>query len=101
MKKNSKSHTPILEDEKLTMGEFDLIKELGDGAYGKVYLVKKKEDTGDNIMALKILEKFHVIKVGRLVKCFRIKKLNMFTERKRFSCIVITLILLVSIQHSR
>lgn len=41
--------------EILTRDSFDIVKKLGDGAYGVVYLVKKK-DTGQ-LFALKELEK--------------------------------------------
>ena len=44
-----KNHSEIISIE-----EFDFIKLLGEGAYGKVYLVKKKK-TGD-LYAMKIVE---------------------------------------------
>ena len=37
---SSKLESALLEDQKLGISSFDIIRELGKGAFGKVYLVK-------------------------------------------------------------
>ena len=45
---------------KVGMNDFDIIKVLGRGAFGKVMLVKKKADTSNTLFALKSLKKAEV-----------------------------------------
>lgn len=47
----------------LTRDSFNFIKKLGDGAYGVVYMVKKKDD--GKVFALKELEKQHILRFGK------------------------------------
>ncbi len=47
-------------DSSLTIDEFELIKVIGTGSYGKVILSKKK-DSGE-VYAIKTLNKKHLIK---------------------------------------
>jgi serine/threonine protein kinase len=55
--------TTLRTTEIITRESFDIIKKLGDGAYGVVYMVKKK-DTG-HLYALKELEKNHILRYGK------------------------------------
>ncbi|CAD8094423.1 unnamed protein product [Paramecium sonneborni] len=49
------SQNELLKDSKVTFDSFEIIKELGSGAFGKVFLVKLKTDGG--IFAMKALKK--------------------------------------------
>lgn len=54
------SRTPSSPGAQLTADDFDLLKVIGKGSFGKVLLVRKKDD--DHIYAMKILKKENVIK---------------------------------------
>ena len=56
-------HTTLRKSEEITVESFDRDKKLGDGAYGVVYKVTKK-DTKKNF-ALKELEKQHILRYGK------------------------------------
>lgn len=47
-------------DNKLTIEDFEIIKVVGKGSYGKVLLVKKKDDNA--VLAMKVLKKKQMIK---------------------------------------
>ena len=51
-------------DSSLTIDEFELIKVIGTGSYGKVILSKKK-DSGE-VYAIKTLNKKHLIKKNQV-----------------------------------
>ena len=51
---------------KVTMNDFDIIKVLGRGAFGKVMLVKKKADTTNTLYALKSLKKAELVKANQV-----------------------------------
>lgn len=53
-------------DKKISLHDFELIKVIGRGSFGKVYLVKKK-DSGLPY-AMKILKKDQLIKKNLLIK---------------------------------
>lgn len=55
--------------EKLNKDSFDFIGKLGDGAYGKVYLVRKKNTFKQ--YALKCVEKMHIIKHDKVESVHR------------------------------
>lgn len=44
-------------NNKLSVGDFDLLKVLGKGSFGKVMLVKKKDDSSGKLYAMKTLRK--------------------------------------------
>lgn len=48
---------------------FDFVSKLGNGAYGNVFLVRKKE-TGV-YYALKVLEKDHIVRYDKIEAVFR------------------------------
>lgn len=55
------------EEDKLTVGDFDLLKVVGQGAFGKVMLVRKKEGPGSgSIYAMKVLKKSVVAAKGQV-----------------------------------
>lgn len=73
--------TTLRSTEILTKDSFNIIKKLGDGAYGVVYMAEKK-DTG-RMYALKELEKEHILKYGKQNAVIREKDiLEMVCEHK-------------------
>ncbi|KAM3577545.1 hypothetical protein VYU27_000708 [Nannochloropsis oceanica] len=55
--------------ERLDISDFDLLKVVGKGAFGKVMLVKKKKRTGHGagkVYAMKVLNKDSVVKKGQI-----------------------------------
>ena len=50
----------------MTMDDFSILKVLGKGAFGKVMLVKKKDDKNNNLYALKTLRKAEIVKRGQV-----------------------------------
>jgi serine/threonine protein kinase len=64
----SSSSKPAKDDsEKLTVNDFDLLKVVGKGAFGKVMLVRKKGGQGDGqIYAMKVLKKSVVAAKGQI-----------------------------------
>jgi serine/threonine protein kinase len=48
------------------MDDFSILKVLGKGAFGKVMLVKKKDDKNNNLYALKTLRKAEIVKRGQV-----------------------------------
>ncbi|KAF0741372.1 hypothetical protein Ae201684_003482 [Aphanomyces euteiches] len=62
---NNRRHTTILQKPlRVTIQDFDIIKPISKGAFGKVYLAKKKT-TGDQY-AIKVLAKEHVLRKKQL-----------------------------------
>ena len=53
-------------DCRLTVADFDLLKVLGKGSFGKVMLVKKKDDPHGSLYALKTLRKAALVKRNQL-----------------------------------
>lgn len=53
-------------DVKVSMNDFDIIKVLGRGAFGKVMLVKKKADATNTLYALKSLKKADLVKANQV-----------------------------------
>ena len=51
---------------KLTIDDFDLLKVLGKGSFGKVMLVKKKGDPSNELLAMKTLRKAALVKRNQL-----------------------------------
>uniref|UniRef100_K3W9X3 non-specific serine/threonine protein kinase n=1 Tax=Globisporangium ultimum (strain ATCC 200006 / CBS 805.95 / DAOM BR144) TaxID=431595 RepID=K3W9X3_GLOUD len=54
---------------KVTIEDFDLLKVLGKGSFGKVMMVRKKDTK--KIYAMKTLRKAALIKRNQMVKCIR------------------------------
>ena len=63
---SSDDFSGLLGDSKLTMDDFSILKVLGKGAFGKVMLVKKKDDTKNTLYALKTLRKAEIVKRGQI-----------------------------------
>lgn len=53
-------------DSRLTSADFELLKVLGKGSFGKVMLVKKKDDPSGTLYALKTLRKAALVKRNQL-----------------------------------
>eukprot|EP01039_Chlorochromonas_danica_P011014 gene11014-12262_t len=53
-------------NNKLTINDFDLLKVLGKGSFGKVMLVKKKDDNSGTLYAMKTLRKAALVKRNQL-----------------------------------
>mmetsp|Transcript_15287 Transcript_15287/g.20944 ORF Transcript_15287/g.20944 Transcript_15287/m.20944 type:complete len:439 (-) Transcript_15287:422-1738(-) len=53
-------------NNKLTISDFDLLKVLGKGSFGKVMLVKKKDDDKGTLYAMKTLRKAALVKRNQL-----------------------------------
>ncbi len=51
-------------NDKLTIDDFSILKVIGKGSYGKVLLVKKKDD--DKLFAMKVLKKKYMIKKNQV-----------------------------------
>jgi serine/threonine protein kinase len=55
--------------KELSVSDFDLLKVVGKGAFGKVMLVRKKQGTGEgsgNIYAMKVLKKSVIVAKGQV-----------------------------------
>lgn len=58
---------PVEEDKPLTVSDFDLLKVVGKGAFGKVMLVRKKAGNGaGKIYAMKVLKKSVIAALGQV-----------------------------------
>lgn len=53
--------------KKINRDDFKIIKVIGKGSFGKVFLVKKK-DSGDKVYAMKVLNKAMVAKRNLVIK---------------------------------
>jgi len=53
-------------DDKISVNDFDMISVLGRGAFGKVTLVKKKNDPSNTLYALKSLKKADLVKAHQV-----------------------------------
>ena len=58
--------TKEVANSKITLQDFDIIKVLGRGAFGKVMLVKKKSDPQNTLYALKSLKKADLVKAHQV-----------------------------------
>jgi 3-phosphoinositide dependent protein kinase-1 len=56
-------NTTLRKTEVIDRNSFNIVRKLGDGAYGVVYMAEKKND--GKVFALKELEKEHVLKYGK------------------------------------
>ncbi|KAF0698202.1 Aste57867_11187 [Aphanomyces stellatus] len=61
---NNRRHAALTKPSRVTIQDFDIIKPISKGAFGKVYLAKKKT-TGDHY-AIKVLAKEHVLRKKQL-----------------------------------
>ena len=51
---------------KVSMNDFDIVKVLGRGAFGKVMLVKNKSDTTNKLFAMKSLKKADIVRANQV-----------------------------------
>eukprot|EP00347_Sterkiella_histriomuscorum_P024266 403331728 len=79
-KNPSQSHSAsnLLSQEKLTRESFETICKLGDGSYGKVYLVRRKNTLKQ--YALKVLDKMHIIKHDKVESVHRERDVLMIAK---------------------
>lgn len=67
----------MMESKKKTIDDFEFIKQIGNGAYGNVYLAKEKET--QKSFAIKALDKSHILKYNKTKSIYREKEiLTMF-----------------------
>lgn len=64
--------------ERITRESFETICKLGDGSYGKVYLVRRKNTLKQ--YALKCLDKIHIIKHDKVESAHREKEILMLAS---------------------
>lgn len=70
---------PVASTIKKQIEEYDFIKQVGEGAFGSVYLASEK-GTG-KLVAIKTLEKAHIIKFDKTKSVYREKDiLNKFAD---------------------
>jgi Protein kinase domain len=55
------SDAPPLLTTKLSLSDFDLLTVIGKGAYGKVFLVRRKDHANSTYYAMKVLRKAHIV----------------------------------------
>ena len=68
---NPMTATNILPPSKVSIDDFDIIKVIGRGTFGKVYLVKKKPSGGEDdgqVYAMKVLKKTQILQRNLKVK---------------------------------
>ena len=63
--------TTLVTDEILTKDSFKFERKLGKGAYGSVYLVRKKGALDGKLFAMKELQKAHILKFDKIQAVFR------------------------------
>ena len=61
------------ETKKKSIDDYEFIKQIGQGAYGNVYLAREKESL--NKFAIKTLEKMHIIKNNKTKSVHREKEI--------------------------
>jgi serine/threonine protein kinase len=63
----------MVEHKKKSINDYDIIKSIGEGAFGKVFLAKDKES--QTLFAIKALEKQHIIKSEKTKHVYREKEI--------------------------
>ena len=58
-RKNPKYRNSVMGIKMFTSADFQIIKKIGKGKYGKVYLVKEKST--NYLLAMKMIEKSHIL----------------------------------------
>lgn len=72
---SSKDQSPLL--QKKSIDDYELLKQIGQGAFGNVYLARDKQT--DEKFAIKALDKLHLIKNNKTKSVHREKEiLNLF-----------------------
>lgn len=66
MKGSSQNITDSMYDDTLKVEDFDLLKVIGKGAFGKVMLVRKKTSKSGRVYAMKVLKKSVVVSRGQI-----------------------------------
>ena len=65
----------------MTINDYEFMKQIGEGAYGNVYLAKDKKNLPHRLLAIKALDKSHVLKFSKTKAVYREKEiLNLFRE---------------------
>ena len=73
-----------MKSPEITIKNFNLIKKLGQGAYGKVYLANFKGSRSKHEFAIKILSKEFLIKAKKVQSVFREKELLCSNKTSEF-----------------
>jgi len=63
----------------MTIADFDIQGVLGEGSYGKVYCAVEKSER--KAYAIKVLDKYHIMKVREFHSNISIIKWTMYSER--------------------
>ena len=63
----------MVEEKKVSINDYDILKSIGTGAFGTVYLSKEKES--GKLFAIKALNKDHIVKTGKTKHVFREKEI--------------------------
>lgn len=54
--------------KKISKDDFEFLKVVGRGSFGKVYMAKKKDNQDGDVFAIKVLDKSVLVKRNLLVK---------------------------------
>ena len=61
----------MVENKAKSINDYHLLKSIGEGAFGKVYLAKDK--TSNELFAIKALDKNHIVKHNKSKQVYREK----------------------------
>ena len=89
MEPSENKSDPSVVGSKKHIEQYEFIKQVGEGAFGNVYLAREKETK--NLVAIKALEKAHIVKFEKTESVQREKAiLNMFAKHPnviRLDCV--------------
>ena len=63
----------MVEHKKKSINDYDILKSIGEGAFGKVFLARDKET--QTLYAIKALEKQHIVKSDKTKHVYREKEI--------------------------
>ncbi|KAI6190554.1 Ribosomal protein S6 kinase [Aphelenchoides bicaudatus] len=71
---------------RLSPGDFELLKLLGTGGYGKVFLARKIDEPSDKLYAIKILKKAHVVRNAKDIAHTKTERSILESVKSPFIC---------------